>query len=742
MMYKQNSTYINNPEPFQNGQDHLMAELKPVRDFLEKKVHAMIRRFETEIQSPFRGYGITPSEAMEHIQRAKNNSFSVPGKDCFIHDDSLNKRIELSRKSGIKMPLFKLQHLFGLSKLEMTLFLTCLLPEFFPGFHRIFGFLQDDATLSYPTIGFLMEIYCKDQPKRERIRRIFHSGSPLMSWHILVAAVDDKRIPPLHRSYRVDERIVSYLMGGYGYDGSLEKYILLEDIEEPSSQLTNNIEAQNIINTVEQGKECAFVSLAGTDRDAAIQFIKHISMRLGWRLIKIPFTALYNQKGWNQKLIDVLLREAILQPAGILIYEESLVNGPLPEPGPLLRQFARKGTLVFFMSQARIITEGIEPTINYIRIEFNTPPAIERFHFWQKAAADGDFNLPDEVSEQLAMRYPLSENQIYRMFDRLKLRLNGNKNRPDRILNMFTYVFNDYSLQPLEDLAQKIEAMVDWNDLVVHRSLADHLKAFRNTVAHQFTVYEKWGLGKKDRKGHGAVALFSGPSGTGKTMAAEVIAHDLGINLYRVDLAGIVSKYIGETEKNLQRIFHGARGSNTLLFFDEADALFGKRTDIHDSHDRYANLEVNYLLQKLEEHDGPVLLATNRRKNIDEAFLRRIHFIIEFPQPSESLRQIIWQKKIPDSIQRSDDVDIPLLAKQFEISGGDIKNAALQAIFMAAESGAGLNMNHLLTSLRREYLKLGKHFPGSQLNHLKKNVFESADTRRRKKEVKRFGSGN
>jgi len=299
---------------------------------------------------------------------------------------------------------------------------------------------------------------------------------------------------------------------------------------------------------------------------------------------------------------------------------------------------------------------------------------------------------------------------------------------------------NDYGQRPLDELAQRIHPVFHWNDLVVHRSLAEHLKAFRNTIAHEFTVYERWRLGDKVPRGRGVVALFSGPSGTGKTMAAETIAHDLGMNLYRIDLAGVVSKYIGETEKNIKKIFDSARGTNTLLFFDEADALFGRRTEIHDSHDRYANLEVNYLLQKLEEHDGPVILATNRRKNMDEAFLRRIHFIIEFTLPSEPLRQLIWQKYLPPTLPRAGDVDVAFLAKHFEVSGGDIKNAALQAAFLAAEDGQAVSMPHLLAALRREYLKLGKVFPGSQVQHLGGSGTEAPGTRRRRKEVSRGGT--
>ncbi|MCP3900311.1 MAG: ATP-binding protein, partial [Desulfobacteraceae bacterium] len=453
-----------------------------------------------------------------------------------------------------------------------------------------------------------------------------------------------------------------------------------------------------------------------------------------------PISGLILQKEWNIPHINILLREAVLQPAVILIYDDDLPKDQIQDMGPLLRIFSKKGMILFFQGNHSISSINLESSIHYNKLEFNTPRASKRVIYWQQAIKKNKLNWSEDVAEQLAMRYPLSEQEVDHTLVRLHHRLNGETPHTSKALNIFKKIINDYTQRPLDELAQRIDPKVDWQDLVVHKSLTDHLKAFRNTIAHQFTVYEKWGMGDKNTRGRGAVALFSGNSGTGKTMSAEVIASDLGINLYRVDLAGIVSKYIGETEKNLKKIFQNAKGNNTLLFFDEADSLFGKRTDIHDSHDRYANLEVNYLLQQLEEHDGPVILASNRRKSIDEAFLRRIHFILEFPSPSEPLRKIIWQKKLADPLPKADDIDFDILAKQFEISGGDIKNGALQAAFLAAENKTPVSMIDVLTALKREYLKLGKHFPISQINHKDNVMPDTPQARRRKKEIRRRGS--
>jgi SpoVK/Ycf46/Vps4 family AAA+-type ATPase len=221
-------------------------------------------------------------------------------------------------------------------------------------------------------------------------------------------------------------------------------------------------------------------------------------------------------------------------------------------------------------------------------------------------------------------------------------------------------------------------------------------------------VYDRWGFGKKLSLGKGLIALFSGPSGTGKTLSAEILARELGLDLYRIDLSCVVSKYIGETEKNLSRMFAEAQESNAILFFDEADALFGKRSEVKDAHDRYANIEINYLLQRVEEFEGVIILASNLSKNIDAAFVRRLSFMVEFPFPDEGHRLRIWRGIFPRQAPVAEDLDFAFLACKFRIAGGNIKNVALAAAFQAAEAGQAISMVHLVAALKREYQKLGK----------------------------------
>jgi SpoVK/Ycf46/Vps4 family AAA+-type ATPase len=258
----------------------------------------------------------------------------------------------------------------------------------------------------------------------------------------------------------------------------------------------------------------------------------------------------------------------------------------------------------------------------------------------------------------------------------------------------------------LRGLADRIVPAYTFEDLVLPDDTLRQLREIAAQVSLRGVVYERWGFGERLSRGRGIAALFSGPSGTGKTMAAEVLANYLNLDLYRVDLSGVVSKYIGETEKNLRRVFDAAEESGAILFFDEADALFGKRSEVHDSHDRFANIEINYLLQRMEDYRGLAILATNMKSQLDQAFLRRLRFLVDFPFPSVAERKRIWQGVFPSKAE-TQNVDYAFLSR-LEIAGGNIKNIAMNAAFLAATGEHPIGMQHLLSAARREYTKIDK----------------------------------
>jgi hypothetical protein len=260
----------------------------------------------------------------------------------------------------------------------------------------------------------------------------------------------------------------------------------------------------------------------------------------------------------------------------------------------------------------------------------------------------------------------------------------------------------------LGELATRLEAAHGWDELVLPESQRDLLRSISAYLRHRDRVLSDWGYDRAVARTQGLKVLFAGDSGTGKTMAAQVLAAELGLDLFRVDLATVVSKYIGETEKNLERIFAAADGSNAILFFDEADALFGKRSEVADSHDRYANIEVAYLLQRMEAYPGAVILATNFKRNIDDAFMRRLDFVVDFPFPEAEDRRKIWALLLPREAPQADDIDLDFLATQFKLSGGAIRNCSLAAAFQAADDDAAIHMHHLVRAVAQEYAKQGR----------------------------------
>jgi SpoVK/Ycf46/Vps4 family AAA+-type ATPase len=257
----------------------------------------------------------------------------------------------------------------------------------------------------------------------------------------------------------------------------------------------------------------------------------------------------------------------------------------------------------------------------------------------------------------------------------------------------------------LEQLTRRISPTRTWDDIILSPDRTQLLHSVVERYRHSNQVYDDWGFSPTPSRG--LVALFSGPSGTGKTLATEIIAGALGLDVFKLDLSSVVSKYIGETEKNLEQIFDAASAGNMVLFFDEADSLFGKRSEVKDARDRYANIEVSYLLQRLEAYDGLVILATNFEKNVDDAFLRRIHIRVEFALPGFDERVAIWQHNLPSDAP-VEDVDVDWLAQRFELSGGSIRNAAVHAGFAAATAGTPITMDSAVIGVAGEYRKLGR----------------------------------
>jgi AAA+ superfamily predicted ATPase len=350
-------------------------------------------------------------------------------------------------------------------------------------------------------------------------------------------------------------------------------------------------------------------------------------------------------------------------------------------------------------------TCGVErPKLDWGRpvivVEMGKPTTAELARLWHEKLGRGT----EEDGQRLAEQYPLSPSLIHHAAEAAKARVGDVEMQPEDIYAGIRAVLDD----KLGQYARRVTVTQTWDDMVLPQEQIDVIVELMARVRRRSKVYEKWGFGAKVGKGLGVSALFSGPPGTGKTMVAGLIARDLGLELYQVDMAKIVSKFIGETEKNLAALFDAAEAGHAILLFDEADALFGKRTEVKSSNDRFANMETNYLLQRMETFTGVCLLTSNHERNMDPAFQRRLSLHLRFELPDEDERAKLWKATLPDAAPVAKDVDYAALARRYEMSGGYIKNAALRAAFLAADEDSDITGAHLEHAARVEYEGMGK----------------------------------
>jgi hypothetical protein len=424
---------------------------------------------------------------------------------------------------------------------------------------------------------------------------------------------------------------------------------------------------------------------------------------------------LLRQAGDFDERLRLLFRESWLK-GGVLYLTgvDTLREDDGPHFSVLLRVLGADTGVTILSGHRPWYAAEIDAT-NVIPLTFDLTSAGVQTTSWRNALGRSGILLSEEEIAVLARRFRLTPAQAGEAAAAAGNRLrwhdavskSSDTGRRPTLDDLFAAARRQCG-QELADLARRIEPQRRWRDIVLPKDSLAQLEEICARVASHEKVLNDWGFAQRLSLGKGVTALFAGPSGTGKTLAAEIIAFELGLFLYKIDLSGVVSKYIGETEKNLDHVFNAARDANCVLFFDEADALFGKRSEVRDSHDRYANLEISYLLQKMEEFEGLAILATNLRQNLDDAFTRRLAFTVHFPFPDEQERCRIWSDIWPGATPLAADVNPSALARDLKMSGGNIKNTALTAAYYAAADGGVVTNEHLLRAARREFQKMGK----------------------------------
>ena len=714
---------------FQSSIDHIMAEISRIELKLQLKMASMRLDNRRNIKDQFQGLYISEKEVEAIIgvahDQTENESSRSQKLDILHWTDALKQlekdislKKEESLRRGITLRLDVLKQLFQLSSFDIDTLLVCLLPEIELKYQRLYAYMQDDVTQKNPTVNLALELLCKSSAEIMKTRNAFSSNSPLTKYQFVQLHDNHSSVPTplLAKSLKIDERILHYLLEIDEIDSRLLSFTQLQQPRLRLDEIMLSDETKILITTLtKQRDQLPICHLHGDSGAGKKSTAEAICLELGLPILYVDLNRLLLKETDVEKLFPLIVREGMLQNAALYVdgYDILLTSesGNKLSGDYLLSGLKKYPQWVFVASNKEWRPKETWQERSFVSIELPVPSYSLRQKLWEKY---WDKNTPLEKDvdfNSFASKFRLTGGQIQNVVinarNIARMREPGHQTVTSEDLSFFC---RNESREVLHDMARKIQPKYSWKDIILPPDLFEQLQEIYSYIKYYYKVYSDWGFEKKLSLGKGLNALFSGPSGTGKTMAAEIIAHELQLDLYKIDLSTVVSKYIGETEKNLSLIFKEGQASNAILFFDEADAIFGKRSEVKDAHDRYANIEIAYLLQKMDEYDGIVILATNLRKNIDEAFSRRMHFTLEFPIPDEDNRKRIWQNIFPVEAPLDKDIDFTFLAKQFQITGGNIKNIAVSAAFLAAQNGNEISMNNIIRAIKREYQKMGKLF--------------------------------
>jgi hypothetical protein len=687
---------------------YLWAHVRRLRLLIQRRVLWLRSRWQHDPLQDFQGLVVGEAEADRLLADEppearfweENARAAAIGRSIAGAEDDLNSQSEALAETGRPPALDELCYQFGLTPLERDVLVLSLAPELDPRFERIYAYVQDDMNRGYASPHLALTL--------------FGGGNAPDTWDSFAPEATLRRFrlvslepgplpgtPGGARPLRLDERIAGYLRGIDRLDDRVAH--LLRPLEPtpitPAQQgLVDRLARFFDAETPHRWPVLNLTGRGGVGKEAVALALCH---RLGLRLYGLDPTRLPSAVVPERpETLRLLEREAVLGQFAVYV----AANEPATEGGdpPSLEAVIRDLDLFRIVGSRE--RQGIAS--NSLVVEVPKPDKADQRLLWRQSLA-GAPSLNGSV-EAVVQQFDFGPRNIARaaLASTARARLCASNGDARVTSEDLWESCREQAGWQLDELAQRMVPCSSWQDIVLPEDVFRQLQEISGQVANRPQVYEAWGFAARLGRGRGLSALFSGASGTGKTMAAEILSNHLDLDLYRIDLAGVVSKYIGETEKNLRGLFDAAEQSGAILFFDEADALFGKRTEVRDSHDRYANIEVNYLLQRMEEYTGLAILATNRRSALDRAFLRRLRFLVDFPFPDANSRRRIWQKAFPPEAQ-TEDLDHALLSRM-EISGGNIKNVALAAAFLAADEGTPIGMPHVMRAAKREYAKMDK----------------------------------
>ena len=616
--------------------------------------------------------------------------------------DYFLSRFWATLETGSEIPFIELVRRFEMDEFSILCLLLAFVSTHERKYEKIFAYLQDDITKKHPLAETAIDILAVPGEKLAAYYHYFLPTSPLRRFLLAGSEMEDAMRVPL----TLHPRILDFLLGE-GYSESLPGYLVKQEDMDLHEIRINTGLSGHIGEVLLAGHKTAVICVTGKIGSGRRFHIAHALKNADKRALFVDTKSVSGLEGDMESKTRDIIREGALYGGHLCFtrFESLLDNaGELAGFTEALSRCAGllKGA-VFLVSEKKWNDPGLSPAFLKVDVEVTQAGQDQQLELWGYFSKDVPMSEDIDLGE-LTTKFNFTPLQIKNSISKADgLRLTYGKPAVDADI-LYPSCYEQIKIN-LDSLASHIKPVFGWDDLVLPEDQSRLLREACSHVRFKHKVYHQWGYSGKVAYGRGLSMLFSGPPGTGKTMAAQIVAGHLHMELYKIQLSAIVSKYIGETEKNLRSVFQEAKDSGCILFFDETDALFGKRSEVKDSHDRHANIETAFLLQQLEEYEGVIIMGTNLLQNIDNAFMRRINFVIHFPFPEAPVREKLWRKMLIPTAPVCEDIDFGFLAERFVIAGGNIKNIALHAAFLAAAENEPIGMPQLLRSAVGELRK-------------------------------------
>jgi SpoVK/Ycf46/Vps4 family AAA+-type ATPase len=645
-----------------------------------------------------------------------------------IQKNNIRIRIKDSLQKGVDLTLFNIKQLFGLNDEEYLILNICLAIQVFPQYEKVFTYLHDNASRKLPSIDLVLNILHSTFENKISSKDYFSFKEPLLANNLIELINDpyEKNNPSSIRQFRINDRIYNYICNIKGEQKELANLIQVLEIDK-FSQYLSSIYDDDHSKKIRHFIENNMGSFMNNDQSYAFYFYGpygsgknetaiSIAQLLNKPLINIDMNRVCASSSKKDNDFELMIRESVLLNAIMYFFNIEIIfenQDNLVIKKIFFDTLSNYSRLTIIASNRKFDIRSEFENKQLYEIDFEVPGYHKRQMYWQnylnQRSIIEDYQISENVNIQyLAGKFKFTKGQIK---DAIKAALTSAKWKSDNQKVIHEQeLFQGCHLQSnqeLQSLAKKITTHYTLDDIILPEDQKNQIDEIIQCVKNKNIVYDEMGFGNKMSYGRGLNILFSGLSGTGKTMASAIIANTLNLEIFEINISQILSKFVGETEKRIADIFNSAR--NAVIFFDEADALFGKRTKIKDAHDKYANIETSFLLREIEKYEeGCVLLATNRKDNVDEAFTRRMDFIVDFPFPNTQDRLKIWHNIFPEETRIDTNIDFDFLAEKFNLSGGNIQNAAIASAFYASQNDKIITMKHIIKAIKREYQKMNK----------------------------------